>query len=180
MRQETRRYAKRQLTWFRNQTPDWPRLAGIRFRRPTSTEAASVHAGARPAPARGVRMSCVLVAFRLCRPPRCWPAARRGVSAAAPAAAACAPPPPAADRPRGVVVGARSRCPRRGQDPLGGRRWTRRDARRAARLQQRRRRRRSTACGGCSRCRGCRSAAARRCSRPGTGRPTAPARRWCG
>jgi tRNA dimethylallyltransferase len=23
----TRRYAKRQLTWFRNQTPDWPRLA---------------------------------------------------------------------------------------------------------------------------------------------------------
>lgn len=26
-RQETRRYAKRQLTWFRNQTPDWPRMA---------------------------------------------------------------------------------------------------------------------------------------------------------
>lgn len=26
--QETRRYAKRQLTWFRNQTPDWPRLTG--------------------------------------------------------------------------------------------------------------------------------------------------------
>lgn len=25
--QQTRRYAKRQLTWFRNQTPDWPRLA---------------------------------------------------------------------------------------------------------------------------------------------------------
>lgn len=25
-KQETRRYAKRQLTWFRNQTPDWPRL----------------------------------------------------------------------------------------------------------------------------------------------------------
>jgi tRNA dimethylallyltransferase len=25
--QETRRYAKRQLTWFRNQTPDWPRIA---------------------------------------------------------------------------------------------------------------------------------------------------------
>lgn len=24
--QETRRYAKRQLTWFRNQTPEWPRL----------------------------------------------------------------------------------------------------------------------------------------------------------
>jgi len=24
--QETRRYAKRQLTWLRNQTPDWPRL----------------------------------------------------------------------------------------------------------------------------------------------------------
>jgi tRNA dimethylallyltransferase len=23
---ETRRYAKRQLTWLRNQTPDWPRL----------------------------------------------------------------------------------------------------------------------------------------------------------
>lgn len=28
-RQETRRYAKRQLTWFRNQTPDWPRLDAI-------------------------------------------------------------------------------------------------------------------------------------------------------
>ncbi|MFZ5669214.1 MAG: tRNA (adenosine(37)-N6)-dimethylallyltransferase MiaA [Pseudomonadota bacterium] len=26
-RQETRRYAKRQLTWLRNQTPDWPRVA---------------------------------------------------------------------------------------------------------------------------------------------------------
>lgn len=26
-RQETRRYAKRQLTWFRNQTPDWERIA---------------------------------------------------------------------------------------------------------------------------------------------------------
>ena len=26
-RQETRRYAKRQLTWFRNQTPDWPRVS---------------------------------------------------------------------------------------------------------------------------------------------------------
>lgn len=26
-RQETRRYAKRQLTWLRNQTPDWPRIA---------------------------------------------------------------------------------------------------------------------------------------------------------
>ena len=25
-RQETRRYAKRQLTWFRHQTPDWPRI----------------------------------------------------------------------------------------------------------------------------------------------------------
>jgi tRNA dimethylallyltransferase len=25
--QETRRYAKRQLTWFRNQTPEWPRIA---------------------------------------------------------------------------------------------------------------------------------------------------------
>jgi len=27
MRQATRNYAKRQLTWFRNQTPDWPRHA---------------------------------------------------------------------------------------------------------------------------------------------------------
>ncbi|HJV43782.1 tRNA (adenosine(37)-N6)-dimethylallyltransferase MiaA [Caulobacter sp.] len=27
-RQETRRYAKRQLTWFRNQTPDWARIVG--------------------------------------------------------------------------------------------------------------------------------------------------------
>jgi tRNA dimethylallyltransferase len=26
--QETRRYAKRQMTWFRNQTPDWERLSG--------------------------------------------------------------------------------------------------------------------------------------------------------
>ena len=26
-RQETRRYAKRQLTWFRNQTPDWDRIS---------------------------------------------------------------------------------------------------------------------------------------------------------
>jgi tRNA dimethylallyltransferase len=26
-RQATRNYAKRQLTWFRNQTPDWPRLS---------------------------------------------------------------------------------------------------------------------------------------------------------
>jgi len=26
--QETRRYAKRQLTWLRQQTPDWPRIAG--------------------------------------------------------------------------------------------------------------------------------------------------------
>ena len=25
--QQTRRFAKRQLTWFRNQTPDWPRIA---------------------------------------------------------------------------------------------------------------------------------------------------------
>ncbi len=25
--QETRRYAKRQATWFRNQTPDWPRVS---------------------------------------------------------------------------------------------------------------------------------------------------------
>ena len=24
--QQTRRYAKRQLTWLRNQTPDWPRI----------------------------------------------------------------------------------------------------------------------------------------------------------
>ncbi len=29
VRQATRNYAKRQLTWFRNQTPDWPRHAGI-------------------------------------------------------------------------------------------------------------------------------------------------------
>jgi tRNA dimethylallyltransferase len=28
-RQETRRYAKRQSTWFRNQTPDWPRVEGF-------------------------------------------------------------------------------------------------------------------------------------------------------
>jgi tRNA dimethylallyltransferase len=28
-RQETRRYAKRQLTWLRNQTPDWPRVTEI-------------------------------------------------------------------------------------------------------------------------------------------------------
>jgi len=27
VRQATRRYAKRQLTWFRNQTPEWPRVA---------------------------------------------------------------------------------------------------------------------------------------------------------
>ena len=27
--QQTRRYAKRQLTWFRNQTPDWPRLDAV-------------------------------------------------------------------------------------------------------------------------------------------------------
>ncbi len=27
--QATRNYAKRQLTWFRNQTPDWPRLATV-------------------------------------------------------------------------------------------------------------------------------------------------------
>ena len=27
--QETRRYAKRQLTWFRNQTPDWPRITAV-------------------------------------------------------------------------------------------------------------------------------------------------------
>jgi tRNA dimethylallyltransferase len=27
--QATRRYAKRQLTWFRNQTPDWPRIAAV-------------------------------------------------------------------------------------------------------------------------------------------------------
>jgi tRNA dimethylallyltransferase len=26
-RQQTRRYAKRQLTWLRNQTPDWPRIS---------------------------------------------------------------------------------------------------------------------------------------------------------
>ena len=29
MQRETRRYAKRQLTWFRNQTPAWPRLEGF-------------------------------------------------------------------------------------------------------------------------------------------------------
>jgi len=28
-KQETRRYAKRQTTWFRNQTPDWPRIASL-------------------------------------------------------------------------------------------------------------------------------------------------------
>jgi tRNA dimethylallyltransferase len=28
-RQDTRRYAKRQLTWFRNQTPDWPRTLDL-------------------------------------------------------------------------------------------------------------------------------------------------------
>ena len=28
-RQETRRYAKRQLTWLRNQTPDWPRITEV-------------------------------------------------------------------------------------------------------------------------------------------------------
>ncbi|HEY2661218.1 MAG TPA: tRNA (adenosine(37)-N6)-dimethylallyltransferase MiaA [Caulobacteraceae bacterium] len=27
--QETRRYAKRQMTWFRNQTPNWPRITEI-------------------------------------------------------------------------------------------------------------------------------------------------------
>ena len=27
--QETRRYAKRQMTWFRNQTPDWPRIDAL-------------------------------------------------------------------------------------------------------------------------------------------------------
>ena len=27
--QETRRYAKRQLTWLRNQTPEWPRVHGL-------------------------------------------------------------------------------------------------------------------------------------------------------
>ena len=27
--QETRRYAKRQSTWFRNQTPDWSRVTGF-------------------------------------------------------------------------------------------------------------------------------------------------------
>lgn len=29
VQQETRRYAKRQFTWFRNQTPHWPRLAAF-------------------------------------------------------------------------------------------------------------------------------------------------------
>jgi tRNA dimethylallyltransferase len=28
-RQETRRYAKRQTTWFRNRTPDWPRVKSL-------------------------------------------------------------------------------------------------------------------------------------------------------
>jgi tRNA dimethylallyltransferase len=28
-RQETRRYAKRQMTWFRNQTPDWERVVAL-------------------------------------------------------------------------------------------------------------------------------------------------------
>ncbi|HXQ17934.1 MAG TPA: tRNA dimethylallyltransferase, partial [Caulobacteraceae bacterium] len=28
-RRETRRYAKRQLTWLRNQTPDWPRITAV-------------------------------------------------------------------------------------------------------------------------------------------------------
>ena len=28
-RRETRRYAKRQLTWLRNQTPDWPRITAL-------------------------------------------------------------------------------------------------------------------------------------------------------
>ena len=27
--QATRNYAKRQLTWFRNQTPDWPRITTL-------------------------------------------------------------------------------------------------------------------------------------------------------
>ena len=27
--QDTRRYAKRQMTWARGQTPDWPRLSGL-------------------------------------------------------------------------------------------------------------------------------------------------------
>jgi tRNA dimethylallyltransferase len=27
--QSTRNYAKRQLTWFRNQTPDWPRVDAL-------------------------------------------------------------------------------------------------------------------------------------------------------
>jgi tRNA dimethylallyltransferase len=27
--QATRNYAKRQLTWFRNQTPDWPRVTAL-------------------------------------------------------------------------------------------------------------------------------------------------------
>lgn len=30
MKQATRNYAKRQLTWFRNQTPDWPRHPALR------------------------------------------------------------------------------------------------------------------------------------------------------
>jgi len=33
--QDTRRYAKRQLTWFRNQTPDWPRTVADTVVEPT-------------------------------------------------------------------------------------------------------------------------------------------------
>ena len=30
IRTETRRYAKRQMTWFRNQMADWPQVDGLR------------------------------------------------------------------------------------------------------------------------------------------------------
>lgn len=32
LQRDTRRYAKRQMTWFRHQTPDWPRIPGPRLR----------------------------------------------------------------------------------------------------------------------------------------------------
>jgi tRNA dimethylallyltransferase len=34
--QSSRRYAKRQLTWFRNQTPDWPRIDALEPGEPTA------------------------------------------------------------------------------------------------------------------------------------------------
>ncbi len=44
-RQSTRRYAKRQTTWFRNQTPDWPRLS-----HPDLTSAMRLLSGQTPPP----------------------------------------------------------------------------------------------------------------------------------